>query len=142
MGTRPACRLQLRARPQARCVRRRVCRPSLLDVGTCAKCGGPYGSVRGTPLRTQNDHLDLVDPDPDPTESVVPVVDDTLVRRDEADDGGSEAVPVGDSEEGLSDPELPLRVCLMSDWRRLEKMTKMLRRFGVSSVLSAHGRPR
>ena len=98
--------------------------------------------MRGTPLRTQNDHLDLVDPDPDPTESVVPVVDDTLVRRDEADEGGSEAVPVPVGEEGFSDPELPPRVCLMSDWRRLEKMTKMLRRFGVSSApaLPARGR--
>ena len=85
-------------------------------MGTCAKCGGPYGSVRGTPLRTQNDHLDLVDPDPDPTESVVPVVDDTLVRRDEADDGGSEAVPVPVGEEGFSDPELPARVGRQCEW--------------------------
>ncbi len=85
-------------------------------------------------MRTQPSHFDLVDPEPEPTESVVPVADDTLIRRDELEEDGG-----GDSEAGEAEAsESPsASLCLASDRRRVEKMSKMLWRFGVSSLESA-----
>ena len=119
---------------QVRRDRLRAFRPSLFDTGICAKCGGPYGSVRGTPLRI-HDHFDLIEPDPEPepTERVVPVADDRLVRRDEGNDADGD----GDSEAEGEASEPGPNLCLTSDLRRVEKIVKMLWRFGVSAAPAA-----
>ena len=99
-------------------------RPRILvstAIGGCAKYGGPYGSVRGTPLRMQNDHFDLDDAE----EMDVSAVEDALERREETD------VSRGSSPSDL----------LMKDLRKVEIITRILRRLGGPDVWEEASNP-